>query len=163
MAVRPTKAQAKAFQKQLDVFTKDLLPEELLKFTKALSLSVYRGVMEKTPVGNPTYWKNPRGAPKGYVGGHARMNWQISLSKPTRKVLEGVDPTGFGAEAMALFGLSNARPYQRIWIVNNVPYILVLENGRGPDERGIMRGSTQAPQGMLGVTLQEIRRDFRVR
>lgn len=158
----PSAASVNKFQKDLKFFTDDLLPEEMLKFTKALALHVYRGVMQKTPVGNPAKWKNPR-APKGYVGGHARMNWQITLGRPTKKVLKGVDPTGHGAEAMAMFGLSNATPYQKIWIINNVPYILVLENGRGPDEKGVMRGSMQAPHGMLGVTLEEVRRDFRAR
>lgn len=162
MSRRPSAAQAKRFQKDLDFFTKDVLPQEVLKFTKAIAFHILRGVTMKTPVGNPRNWKNPR-APKGYVGGHARMNWQVSMQAPVMGVVQGTDPHGVSALISGMSVMGMAMPYEKIWIVNNVPYITVLENGRGPDERGIMRGSVQAPHGMLGVTMEEVRRDFRAR
>lgn len=161
MSRKPSVAQARRFQKDLAFFTDELLPEQVLTFTKALSMHILRGVIHKTPVGNPSRWK--RRAPKGYVGGHARLNWQVTLDMPAENVVDGQDESGMTAEMGGLLSLSSARAFQRVWIVNNVPYILVLEHGRATDERGVMRGSTQAPHGMLGVTMEEVRRDFRAR
>jgi hypothetical protein len=160
--VRSLNAAANAkFQQDLNVFTKDLLPKDVLRFTRAIALHILRGVVIKTPVGNPSLWKGK--APKGYVGGHARMNWQVTLNFPSEGSKEGADPSGGYALLDGAAEIAQAGAYQKIWIVNNVPYIMVLENGRGPDERGIMRGSTQAPNGMLGVTMEEVRRDFNAR
>ena len=67
MSGRPSMAQTRKFKKDLKFFTDELLPQEVLKFTKAVTFHILGGVMRKTPVGNPSLWKNPR-APKGYVG-----------------------------------------------------------------------------------------------
>lgn len=40
-------------------------------------------------------------------------------------------------------------------IINNVPYIGILDKGRHMTSRG-MRGSNQAPQGMTGPTLRQL-------
>ena len=152
------KLNAEAFQRELNVFTKELLPADVHRFTKAIALQLFRGVIEKTPVGNPSLWKNP--PPKGYVGGHARMNWQLSANAPVDTELPGASADTTAVLFAGMTQLNQSQPYQEIWICNNVPYITVLENGRGPDENGVLRGSTQAPYGMLGVTLEELRRDF---
>lgn len=55
--------------------------------------------------------------------------------------------------------LTKSKNYE---ITNNVPYIGVLDKGRHMTSRG-MRGSNQAPQGMTGPTLREIRTRRRVR
>lgn len=156
-AIRPTREQARQFKAEIKAYTDGLLPQQVLQFTKVLAMHILRGVVSKTPVGNPTLWKHP--APKGYVGGHARMNWQVSLQAPVTGEIPGADATGFTATMTGLVTMAGAKAYQPIWITNNVPYILVLENGRGPVD-GVMRGSAQAPHGMLGVTMQELRRDF---
>lgn len=168
---RPSKAQSAAFKKDLKFFTDDMLPGEVLRFSKALAFSIVRGVVNKTPVGNPSEWlvnKNrPSGTkerkPRGYVGGHARMNWQVSLGVPLTGEVPGADPGGGPTILAGNMAMSAAVPYQQIWIMNNVSYILVLENGRGPDASGVVRGSLQAPHGMLAVTMEEVRRDFATR
>lgn len=51
---------------------------------------------------------------------------------------------------------------RNIEILNNVPYIGVLDQGRSFRD-GQMRGSTQAPKGMTGPTLRQIRTRKRIR
>jgi hypothetical protein len=55
--------------------------------------------------------------------------------------------------------LTKSKNYE---IVNNVPYIGVLDQGRSFRD-GQMRGSTQAPKGMTGPTLRQLRTRKRAR
>lgn len=86
-------------------------------------------------------------APEGYVGGRFRGNWQVSFNTQPTGELDRVDPGGkatvaAGAAVVATF---NAAQHQTIWLVNNLPYAGPLEHGH----------STQAPAGMVGITVTE--------
>lgn len=71
--------------------------------------------------------------------GRAQNAWQIGInSEPTGE-------NGPGIEA-----LSGIEPGSTVNIGNNVPYIVALENGH----------SRQAPTGMVGVTMEEMRAEF---
>jgi len=161
-----TRTGMKSFQKDLEKFSYKVLPEQVAVVSRGLAMDLLRRVVDKTPVGNPSRWLvnlNRKGGkeikPKGYVGGHARMNWQVSLDMPVTQEISGDDASGGMAFSFGAMTIAQASPYQKIWIVNNVPYILVLENGRAPID-GIMRGSEQAPLGMLAVSLEELRVSF---
>lgn len=130
------------FNRWIDNTAKDLTEDQLLLFQKRVALEVFRRVIFKSPVGNPTLWANPNSAPPGYVGGRFRANWQINTTL-TRETIDGTgDPTAVGISA-----LNRVRqPYGTIWVFNNVPYAQRLEEG----------WSGQAPAGVVGVTLAEI-------
>lgn len=100
------------------------------------ALAVLRNVVVGTPVGDPTLWQIPV-APPGYVGGHARRNWMVSIGSPL-SASRGVPGRGGGkadATQRALKQgkgrIANFDPESdsRIIIQNNVPYIVRLNNG----------------------------------
>lgn len=86
--------------------------------------------------------------------GRARANWQVAL---------GFLPQGQTLAGSATFGnLSNYKLGDVIFLANNVPYIGVLEYGgypkspKGGAGKTIGGFSTQAPAGMVGVTMTEM-------
>lgn len=122
-----------AFNRDVDLFTRNLSEKHLLAFHKKIIFDFLRGVMKKTPVDE----------------GRARGAWRVSVGVPSEEVIEVVRPR-FAAMAEAATALANLRPFQVVWISNNVPYILYLEEG----------SSKQAPQGMVSLTIEEMRTMF---
>jgi len=99
-------------------------------------------LVEKTPVGDATLWKSP--PPKGYVGGRAKANWQYGFNSAPPGDLPDIDPSG----AVSIQSISGVfeQPVAGIhYLTNNLPYAQRLEDG----------WSTQAPYGMVGLTLIE--------
>lgn len=97
--------------------------------------------------------------------GRARGNWQVTIDMPARGEANVGDPVSAGR------GVIDKSPaFCTIWITNTVPYITVLEYGLfdpenpGPNKHGqvLVSGgfSVQAPHGMVGVTLGELRAMF---
>lgn len=122
-----------------------------------IALAALSNVVRATPVGNPTLWQNPGSAPPGYVGGHARRNWLVSLSSPLSggsggTGIAGRGPGAEGATSQAIKqGTGRIKNFkvkdQRIIIQNNVPYIVPLNNGH----------STQAPANFVATAVQAAR------
>ena len=134
----------------------DSLPAAFVApFHRKIHLRAVNGVVKRTPVGKRETWANniERAAkglppvPKGYAGGHARRNWQSSTSGPAQAEQDGIDPTGRQAEADGQRKTLGIRAYTQSFISNPVPYIEPLEAG----------SSTLAPNGMVAVTVEELR------
>lgn len=106
-------------------------------------LDMTRRVIMRTPVGDPSQWQSP--APPGYVGGTARGNWQASINQPEQGILPRADEGGNAtlADAQPAIEAASGNVY---YLVNNIEYILPLENG----------WSNQAPAGMARITLREL-------
>ena len=97
--------------------TLNLKMEQIIKITY---LTVFKGVTSKTPVDT----------------GYARASWNINQGKPDPGTQNKADFEGTGGEGKAR--AENARKLEgfkfdpnkgTIWITNNVPYIIPLENG----------------------------------
>lgn len=110
-------------------------------------------VIEKTPVGDRERWainklrasKGLPPIPEGYVGGAARSNWQYQHGTlPTGKI-EQMDASGASAIAGITAGVQSHDAAGIHYIANSLSYINALENGH----------STQAPNGMVGLTVAE--------
>lgn len=102
--------------------------EQLEKVRKQVAIEMYTGVVEKTPVDT----------------GRARGNWQIGIGIDITTPTDRESKTGaFGEE---LPKLGKAIGDEKIFISNNLPYIVALEYGH----------SKQAPNGMVGLTFIEI-------
>ena len=144
----------KAFNKALDTYGERTVPEAHLALQKKIAIDLFKKIIQKNPVGNPSLWaESSLPPPPGYVGGRSRGNWQISVQTPGNDTKETFDTAvvtgapagglqiaeGFGNMARAKFG-------QTIWIYNNVRYIKRLEEGH----------STQASAGMVAVSIAEI-------
>lgn len=147
--------------------------QETLVVQQVIGLQMLTGCVLKTPVDE----------------GRARGNWQVSFGSPKEGIVsvpdkpnESGDPangTAPGQNAItkgASAFTSQKVPFGVFWIVNNLPYILVLDQGGfvpkdpGPskDRRKFRKGkvlvkggfSVQAPNGMVDRTIEEIRTQF---
>lgn len=77
--------------------------------------------------------------------GRARGNWYPSLNAPSSDRDDDIeDKSGSRALAEIVDNATRAVIGDVIWLTNNLPYILPLENG----------SSKQAPDGMVDVNLQ---------
>lgn len=120
---------------------------------RKIAFDAYRGLLLRSPVGNPDLWKRKPPKGSGYVGGRFRGNWRIglnvadvALSERRSAAKTGDEPTsaeqaeGHGKIAQAKFGDS-------IHITQSLPYADPIEN---------KRHSTQAPNGVLRPTFEEL-------
>lgn len=138
----------KAFDLSLDEFIKKTVPADHLKLQKKIAIDLLARIIDRTPVGNPSFWKESSlPAPPGYVGGRARANWQISTFAPGNSDIDAIDPEGDVTTALGLSKVGTAKAGGTIWIFNNVRYIKRLEMGHS---------HRQAPLGMVAVSLAEI-------
>lgn len=136
------------FDREIKRMSEKIIPEKFDAFKKKIAIELFRRIVLKTPVGNPTLWKYP--APPGYVGGRARGNWQMKPgSTPDGNETGNIDPSGaqtITTGTTAILSRPSKNPYESIVLFNNVPYIERLENGY----------SKQAPAGMIDLSLAEI-------
>ena len=108
----------------------DSVPEKIIPLHKKIGLEALRRVVLKTPVDT----------------GRARGNWQVSIGDPALTMLEAADRTGSDTIAIGTAQLENLKAYETIFLTNNVPYIIYLEEG----------SSKQAPAGMVKMTVDEL-------
>lgn len=104
------------------------------KVINATVLNMYKRIIDRTPVGNTSLWHSPPHA--DYVPGKLKASWSISLDGNETKEL------GKGSLGLQV-GSTNSN--KKIEISNNQPYAQRVENG----------WSTQAPSGMMKVTVSE--------
>lgn len=145
--IRLTFRNKKAFERALEDFVENTIPEQHLLIQKKIAIDVLSRIIDRNPVGNPDLWKeSSKPPPKGYVGGRSRANWQISTTTPPDNPIDAIDPDGDLTETLGIAAMGTAKAGGTIWIYNNVRYIKRLEDG----------WSGQAPLGMVAVTLAEI-------
>lgn len=78
--------------------------------------------------------------------GRARGNWFPSINVPATGTTTDTDPSGAKALAAINAVVGSAELGDTVWLTNNLPYILPLENGH----------SQQAPQGMVDINLEAV-------
>ena len=112
------------------------------------AFAILANLIFASPVGNPSLWQNPT-PPPGYVGGHFRRNWIVSIGGFDDTEIDDIDPSGANTLAE---GLAEIRHYQGIGepgvnlvIQNNVPYANRLALGH----------SLQAPDGWVDEAIDE--------
>lgn len=121
------------------------LEGELFEDIGETAFAILRNLIVRSPVGNPTLWQNPEGAPEGYVGGHFRRNWLVSVRAADSSTTEGAGaslavPLAEGRAKIITFKASRAL---RLFIQNNVPYANRLALGH----------STQAEFGWIDESI----------
>ena len=90
---------------------------------RAITLDLFSSIILSSPVGNPTLWKHP--APKGYVGGRFRANWNTAAGQPDFTTTFNIDTTGAEAIARAASKIGPAGGVQ--YMSNALPYGIRLE------------------------------------
>lgn len=106
---------------------------------RKVALEILRLVIYATPVGNKDIWLVPGKARVGYVGGRARANWFVGLGAAPSTVTEEVDESGSNTLGNGTTTIAASLPGQDIHLVNNLPYIVPLNQGH----------SHQAPEGFV--------------
>lgn len=111
---------------------------ELAKFaeqaTEAIDASLREIIIE---VGNSLIRMSP------VDSGRFRGNWHLSIDVVESVTFNELDPQGKEAIAAIAAAVSDFTAGQTAYLINNLPYAIPLEYGH----------STQAPQGMVRVTL----------
>lgn len=110
-------------------------------------------VVYRSPVGDRELWavnihragKGLPPVPKGYVGGRFRGNWQYGFGVKPAGNLATIDPSGAVSLSRIAAGVQSMPTAGIHYLVNNLPYAKRLEDG----------WSTQAPHGMVGLTVAE--------
>jgi hypothetical protein len=112
------------------------------KATRAITFEIFGRVIRRTPVDT----------------GAARTNWQVGINQMPAGIVTGSgDAVGIMKSALGE-GLAG----KVIYLVNNLPYIGVLEYGgypnppKGGEGKTVGGFSKQAPAGMVRVTVQEV-------
>ena len=151
-------SNVQAFRDTLREFTAKVVPELANETVRYVGLQGLNGLVKKTPVDT----------------GYARAGWQVTLSAPAESETALLDRGGQATISAGSAVIKGAGPFPHLFITNPVEYIEVLEDGRlsgeavgegefafgagvlGVARRTGARGSIQAPNGMLGVTFEEL-------
>lgn len=146
------------FERTVREFAANLGPQQVLPLQRAITLQVLDGVVKMTPVGRRELWaanikRAERGLPplpEGYIGGHARANWQVTVGGVPIDTVDAVDAGGGATIEKGFAAIAPLQPFGVAFVTNNVAYIEELEDGH----------STQAPEGMAAKTLERVRAQF---
>lgn len=142
-------------QKKMDDIYKRKVEGYHEKVIRLTALSIFSEVVINTPVGNPDLWQSNHGrrlhslkakAPEGYVGGSARLSWNIDINTVDVKITEATEQLerSYDGQEKALQAVAKFKLSDAIFISNNLPYIRPLNEGH----------STQAPSGYIDAAVQ---------
>lgn len=111
------------------------IPERVSRFHRMVTLLLHSKIVEKTPVDT----------------GRARVSWIATVARASESFsppIKGSQSAQAAARslAQAAAAMDGLPPYSQTFIANNLPYIRRLEEGY----------SSQAPSGMVGLSIQEI-------
>ena len=123
-------ADLREFERALKRFAEEEIPEAVAEASRDLATWLLDGVVTRTPVDT----------------GLARANWQVTLGRPATGTVSETDRDGRRTGARGRRVIMRAGPFETIWIVNNLPYVVELEQG----------SSAKAPAGMVAATLASL-------
>lgn len=119
------------FELELDDFLKNRLPQQQLVFVKKISLELLKKLVKKSPVDT----------------GRFRGNWFVAIDSPDRTASDDTDSAGAKTISRGTRVIEALQAGHKVIISNNLPYAVMLEYG----------WSNQAPQGVVAVSLEEVR------
>lgn len=113
---------------------KDLTAEKHRLLLKKVAFQLLSLIVEKNPVKT----------------GRSQNNWQVAVDKGTGTAALEIEGTKKIIQPDALAALDDIEAYSTVILYNNVEYIVALEKG----------SSTQAPAGMVAVSIEEVQAQF---
>lgn len=130
-----------------DLFLKN--EEKIEEVTKKVAMDLFTSVILKTPVDT----------------GRARGNWICSVDRPSQHTRKSTDKSGGKTLDKVASKIDESELGQKIYLSNNLPYIGKLEYGGYGDKNSTSKTtkgfSSQAPEGMVRISLQEIEGKFK--
>lgn len=150
---------AKSWKLEIDEFMEDEVVGRAVEVQKTIMMDALGKVVVKTPVGNRKRWKRnieraQRGLPplpKGYVGGHARKNWQITINRRPTNEVSGTDAGGNDTVSKGMQRVRQIDEPCIAYLSNLLPYMDRLEGG----------WSKSARNGIVGPTVRELLQKYR--
>jgi hypothetical protein len=130
------------FALQIEAFARQAIGR-VQDVERSVVLQVMTSLVLKSPVGDPSRWKDPESAPPGYVGGRFRGEWQYTYNALPTSTVGSIDATGQVSIGRAIIG----RKRPGIHYLTNL-----MSYGRKLEYDG---HSSQAPNGMVGITVRE--------
>lgn len=173
-AVRAAREQSlQDLDRELSEIARIWPAERVAILVRDTAFEALRRILRRTPV----------------LTGRAKGNWQLTIGEPAEGEITQLDPSGattLAAGQATLNALAKAAPksFPIVWITNNLPYILTIEEGGYPPkpekgtriaERRTRSGrrikahyeirsaggySKRAPRGMVAVTVEELLQQF---
>lgn len=149
-------AKSTSFSLALEAFAKKAGDNADLVVRKVV-LDLGTRIVERSPVGNRELWADNKVRmekglplqPKGYIGGRFRANWQYGNMSGVgipMSDLPDIDASGAASINRIAAGVPTKGAAGMVhFLKNNLPYAKRLEEG----------WSTQAPGGMVGITVRE--------
>jgi hypothetical protein len=120
-----------AFQQDVNEFVHTKLPHRVQLWQQRIYGELFKKLVIRTPV----------------LTGNTRANWQVTRTKfSTRLFGVKVDSTGDETIQRGLDQIERIPAYANAYIINNVPWLELLEGG----------SSTQAPHGWIGITIASV-------
>lgn len=126
------------FNAQLDHFTNVIMPAQHVKLVKKITITFYNLCVRQ----NSMMHHHP------FDTGWAVGNWRVSvISRPTNVLGSKQKPPKPRTKAQLTNQLQAFRPYRKVYVYNNVPYMGKLESGTS---------TTAAPFGIVGPALIDL-------
>lgn len=135
-------SDAAKFAAELDAEGAAVLAEPLAQ-RRLIASELLQRLVLRTPVGQPSTWKHP--APKGYVGGYHRGQWQMTNGAPAEGEVPFRSAGAVFSEAQG--ALEQMTLEATTWITNNGPAISRLARGWSP----------QAEDGWIEAEVERVR------
>jgi hypothetical protein len=150
---------AKSWKLEIDEFMEEEVVGRAVEVQQTIMMDALGKVVVKTPVGNRRRWKRnieraQRGLPplpKGYVGGHARKNWQITINRRPTNEVQGTDAGGNDTVSKGMQRVRQIDEPCIAYLSNLLPYMDRLEGG----------WSKSARNGIVGPTVRELLQKYR--
>jgi len=146
----------RSWRQEIDQFIEEKVVGEALDVQGKIMLELLSQLVTGTPVGKRSRWKINQGKParkhrpKGYVGGHARKNWQVTIDAPAISEIPGEDKSGREAKKAGRAVIDTINKPCIGYISNLVPYIQRLDEG----------WSSTKTRGMVEPALDAVRIKF---
>lgn len=120
------------FAAGLDDFSHREIPDALVDLKNTITLDIFDRLILASPVDK----------------GRFRSGWSTSLDTPsTFMPAEGLGSYQVPDASTALSPIKSGKPFQMIWITNNLPYGVALNEGH----------SKQAPSGFVDIAVEQAR------
>ncbi len=117
---------------------------------RAAGMELLKRAIERSPVGDPSMWKGP--APKGYVGGRFKANWQVGIGNIDYSNNAMPDQSGASSLSRGTGAIAGFPMGARVFLTNSVPYAHRIEYNAW---------SKQASAGVVRLTVLEYQQIIR--
>lgn len=135
MPVLDMDAEVKRFSLEITEEAEKWVEEDAARFLRVIGMKAWSKFISRTPVKT----------------GRLKGNWQVGVTREPSRELKVLDKDGSRTRTKGELQILNAKAFDVLYIVNNLPYASYIENGHS---------KIKAPRGMVRISLEEIKMEF---